>query len=281
MTARPLLRRIHRLHAAVTLLVAGTLVALNLAGALEPAAALRLFLAVELPMLAIFLAVTAIRVRAALRDGEAADPLQRIVEEEPLLRPAVAELRMMSDLVRAILGRPHVPAGTRAFGYARGSWGFPAVMLVISAVELAVVHVIVPWPWLHWTLLALTAYGMLAIVAMTASRRARPHLLGEESLQLRWGGATVLEVPLSRLERVEHRVDHASAALRAEDGLVVLAQQRPANVRLTLSESVPSLALGAIGWRPPHMPTREVRLAVDDPEAFAAELRAAAPHVAP
>lgn len=280
MTARPLLRRIHRLHAAVTLVVAGTLLVLNLSGVLEPGAALRLFLAVELPMLAIFLAVTAIRVRAALREGTTADPLQRIVEEEPLLRPAVAELRMMSDLGRAILGRPHVPAGARAFGYARGSWGFPAVMLVLSAVELAVVHVIVPWPWLRWTLLALTVYGMLAIVAMTASRRARPHLLGDGTLRLRWGAATVLEVPLARLERVEHRVDHASAALRSEDGLVVLAQQRPANVRLLLSEPVPSLTLGAIGWRPTHMPTREVRLAVDDPEAFVAELRAAAADVA-
>lgn len=282
MTARRWLRRLHRIHTALTLAVAGTLLALNLAGALDPAAAFRLFLAVELPMLAVFLVITALRVRTAVREGAAEDPLQRIVDEEPMLRPAVAELRMLADLVRAIRGRRDVPAGMQAFGYARGSWGFPAVMAVLSAIELAIVHVIVPWPWpwLRWALLALTVWGLLAIIAMTASRRVRPHLLGAGTLRLRWGSANVLEVPLDRLERADHHVDHASAALRAEDGLVVLAQQRPANVRLRFTEDVPALGLGPIGWRAPSRPVREARLAADDPDALVAALRASAPGVA-
>lgn len=270
------LRVAHRVHTVLTVAVVLTLLVLNLTDALGSDMALRLFLLIELPLTLVFVVVTVLRCRNLGRSGAAGDGslLDRLEAEEPLLRPAISEIRSMWGLCLVIAGRKRVPARATPFGYTKGTLVMPAVLLVLCMGELLVVHLVVPWQWLRLVLLVLTVWGTLFILGFFASRAVNPHFISAGALHLRWGHKKVLTTPLTNILSAQRHTNHTHVQPFAQGERMVLTQFRGANVRLRLEEPVeahpPLSKKDAIaGFK-----ASEVQLYVDDPDALLTALGA-------
>lgn len=266
------MRTAHRAHAVVTVAVVAVLLTLNLTGVIDGATALRLFFAVEVPLLVVFIVLTVLRIRRggtppARRDGNLGI-LDRLVAEEPLLRPAVAEIRSFHSLILAVAGKRKVPPGATPLGYARGTMAVPVAFGVASLVEIVVVHLLVPWQWLRIVLLVISVWGVLFIAGFFASRVVHPHLVGDRGLQLRWGQRTVLTTPLANVSSVARHANHTHTHPHAEGDRLVLTQFQSTNVVVYLAEAVAADAPVPTKERPADFRVTEVQLHVDDPEAF-------------
>jgi len=254
-----------------------TLLILNLTDVLRPEMALRLFLLIEVPLILVFAAITFVRFRNL---GRSAGPgnanfLDRLKAEEPMVRPALSEIRSMWSLCLAIARRRRVPPGSAPFGYTRGTFAMPAVMLALCLGELVVVHFIVPWQWLRIVLLVLTVWGALFIFGFFAARRVHPHFVSTGALHLRWGYKNVLTTPTSNILSVEPHANHTHAHPFAEGSQLVLTQFQSTNVRIRLAAPVPADPPVAKKDAIAGFKASEVLLHVDDPDAF---VNALTPH---
>lgn len=278
---RTWLRTAHRAHAGLTIVLVLTLLALRLSDLVTGDMALRLFLAIELPMLAVFTIITTLRLREVARtpdppDAAARGFLDRLAAEEPLLRPVVVEIRSFLSLCLAIRGRRRVPAAASGYGYTQGTMTFPIIMVALSLVELVVVHLLVPWPWLRIVLLVLTVWGVVFMLGYLATRVVNPHLVSADALTLRWGHHAVLTTPMANVASAQRHTDYAHTEPHAERDRLVLTQFQPVNVRVVLTEAVAVDPPVARRRRPADFRARELLLSVDDPDAFVRAVRAAA-----
>lgn len=198
MTSKLLLRTAHRVHAGLTICVLATLLTLNLTGSLTRGQAFGLFLTIEIPLFLMLAVLTVLRFKAAPHTPDVG-VLDRLAAEEPLLRPAVYELRAFGSLGLLIARRPRVPSDAVPVGYTKGTLVLPTVLVVVSLIELAVVHLLVPWLWLQIILAVLTIWGVLFICGFFAGRIIHPHFIIDDVLTLRWGHRTVLSVPLANI----------------------------------------------------------------------------------
>jgi len=94
---------------------------------------------------------------------------------------------------------------------------------VVGVVETAVVHVLVSWPPLRWSLLALSVYGVLGLVAFDCTMRQHPHVVRGGELLLRSGHFRTARVPLEHLAGVRTRVSnaHRKTLEAGDDGLAL------------------------------------------------------------
>src|SRR5699024_1014760 len=204
------LRTAHRLHMGVSAVVLLTLAVLNLIGILDRRSALLLFVLIELPLLLLFAVLTILRWR---RLGRAEGPdgpglLDRLVAEEPLLRPVAFEIRAFQSLILSLAGGRRVPEGSVPIGYTRGKMTMPVALAVVSVVEVLVVHLLVPWLWLRILLLLLRVWGMLFLFGLLATRVVHPHFVGGDVLHIRWGRTTVLTATLSAVAAAVRHAHH-------------------------------------------------------------------------
>lgn len=272
---RTWLRTAHRAHAVLTIVVVVTLLVLNRTGVLGGGMALRLFLLIEVPLAVVFVVITVLRFRRLPRstDTERVGFLDRLEAEEPLLRPAVAELRAFGSLGLAVTRKRKIPQGAKPFGYTKGAMTFPAVMIVVSLIELVVVHMLVPWEWLRIVLLVLTIWGVLFILGYFATRVVHPHFVTDEALHLRWGYPTVLSTPLTNIASVTPHVNHAHTYPKVEGERLILTQSQSTNVLIRFSEPVAAAAPVSRKDRPADFHAREVQLYIENPEEFLQALR--------
>lgn len=172
------------------------------------------------------------------------------------------ELRMYAGTLRLVTRRPDVPEGSRPLPYVGAVsallWGFT----IVSAVELVVVHVIVPWERVRLVLDILGIWGVLWCLGITGCHYVYPHLLTSTSLHVRSSarGDTVT-IPLDRLAAVGTRErSHQggrSIALDHDSGVLVVAVGGRTNLDLRLTEPVAATVRGR-----PHL-VREVRIFTD------------------
>lgn len=272
------MRTAHRAHAAITVMVLVTVLVLNLTDAIGGGTALRLFLAVEVPLLVVFVVLTLLRLRRVVNTPASGDHslLDRVLAEEPLLRPAVSEFRYYHSLVLTVAGKRRVPAGATPFGYTRGTLGVPIAIGIVSLVELVLVHLLVPWPWLRIVLLILSIWGVLFVAGFFAARVVHPHLVSRYDLTLRWGLQTVLTTPLSNVVSASRQSNHAHTQPHVEGNRLILTQFQSTNVALRFTDPVAVDAPAPVPKkdRPADACITEVQLYVDDPDAF---LQAVAP----
>lgn len=263
-------RAVHRAHAGVTVLVVITLVVLNLTGVLAGDTALRLFLAVEVPLLMVFVVLTLLRLRRVVNTpaGDDRSLLDRVLAEEPLLRPAVSEVRYYYSLVLALAGKRQVPAGAAFFGYTKGVMAVPVAIVTVSLVELVAVHLLVPWQWLRIVLLISSIWGALFVAGLFAARIVNPHLVSHGDLTLRWGLQTVLSTPLSNVVSAGRHANHAATQPDVGGNRLILTQFQSTNVMLRFAEPVVADAPVPKKHRPVDVRVTEVQLFVDDPRAF-------------
>ena len=141
----------------------------------------------------------------------------------------------------------------------------------LGVLEIVVVHVLVSWPPLRWSLFVVGVYGLLAFLGFFLAMDQHPHLLRDGALLLRFGHFHAARVPLDALASVGKRVvgAHTQNVAVDGDGLVVACMGRT-TVELRFS---PAAVVDVDGRE--HVVSRASFL-VDDPGAAAALLR---PHV--
>lgn len=120
-----------------------------------------------------------------------------------LVRHAVVfEINIYKSLLRWVLRRPSVPPGSAPVGYARMVTPVLALWIFGSAVEVPVVHVLVPWHGVRITLLVLGVWSLMWMVGFLAGLRSYPHLLQPDTLRIRNGPVHDIAIPFAEIARV-------------------------------------------------------------------------------
>jgi hypothetical protein len=167
---------------------------------------------------------------------------------------------------------PRVAEGELAFTNDRktGAAGLLFALGVASAMELAVVHVLVARQSaaLAWGLTAASAYGMLWILGFARALRLHPVTVGPDSLRVRVGLLWDVTIPRAAIERVD-AAPRGPIDRKAPGYLHAAVFAAPQTV-LTLAAPVD--ATGIYGMR--RTGVRRIGVYVDDPAGFREALRA-------
>ncbi|NLP40162.1 MAG: hypothetical protein GX356_10680 [Corynebacterium pollutisoli] len=155
-------------------------------------------------------------------------------------------VRILLHEIRAIADLGQLPARTRW-------WHLPAMFTVAIVIEIIVIELLVPWPWLRLLLLLGSLYSIPLLWGYLAGRVVHPHYLGED-LVLREGRTEVLRVPATDIVAV--REVRGFAARR--EGLI-LGGPEGTNVEIHLADGR-TVALwldeGVAPLTPPRTPSR-------------------------
>jgi hypothetical protein len=123
-----------------------------------------------------------------------------------LARHAVVfEIDIYKSLLRWVLRRPSLPPGSTPIGYAQMVTPVIALWIFGSAVEIPVVHALVPWDALRIPLLLLGVWGLMWMVGFLAGLRSYPHLLHADALRVRNGPMHDIAIPLAAIAHVTTR----------------------------------------------------------------------------
>lgn len=114
----------------------------------------------------------------------------------------VFELNIYKSLLRWLLRRPSIPAGFEPVGYARLATPVMALWIFGSALELPLVHVLVPWHAVRISLLIISVWGLLWMLGALAGLRSYPHLLGSDMLRIRNGAMHDIAIPWKAIAQV-------------------------------------------------------------------------------
>ena len=117
----------------------------------------------------------------------------------------VFELNIYKSLLRWLLRWPSIPAGFEPVGYARLATPVMALWIFGSALELPLVHVLVPWHGVRIALLVIGVWGLLWMLGALAGLRSYPHLLGGDVLRIRNGAMHDIAVPWKAIAHVTTR----------------------------------------------------------------------------
>jgi hypothetical protein len=190
-----------------------------------------------------------------------------------LRRMVVFEIRLWGNLGRWILRRPRVEPGATAYGYARAITPLIVVLVAVSAIEIPIAHLIVPWETVRLVVDLLGLYGLMWMVGMLATLRVNPHLASPDGLRVRGEGGLDLTVPWDFIETadVNHRmVRGRRVGIDASDGrpMLHIAVMNQTNVDIVLRDpTIVELP------RRDTEPVRGLRIAADEPERLVAAVR--------
>ncbi|MGY1810537.1 hypothetical protein ACI8AF_24470 [Blastococcus sp. SYSU D00669] len=186
----------------------------------------------------------------------------------------VYELGMWRSLFRWVTRRPAVSSGT-AFPYAGVVTPVIWAFIVVSAIEIPVFHLLVPWETVRFVVDLAGVYGLLWMVGMLAGLKVHPHVVEDGGLRVRNGTAVDVLLPWTDIASVRLRT-------RSLEGMrnIQVAGEGPGRA---LSVGVGSQTAVDVELREPRVlpvrrtggePVAVVRLYADDAQALAARLRA-------
>ena len=143
----------------------------------------------------------ALRVWRACRSAE--DALAQILPRA-LVALALAEARVLHLALLSWRRPADVPEGATGFAYHRYLTPMLGVFLVLQLIELGVTHMLVMmWsPKVAWVLLALSAWGVLWMIALLKSLRLNPVLLTADGVRVRGGFMIDVLVPYAQIADV-------------------------------------------------------------------------------
>ena len=194
----------------------------------------------------------------------------------PLLRRAISyELGMWRSLYRWTFRRPVAPgANAEPFRYAATVTPLFLAFIGVSAIELPIVHVLLPWETVRFVADLSGVYGLVWMLGMLASMRVHPHVASDAGLRIRHGASVDFTVPWEEIAMIRSR--HRSVAKRravqfertGSDLVMQVVILNQTNIDVTLRRPT------VVGWpKGGSEPVTELRLYVDDPAAFVARTR--------
>lgn len=203
----------------------------------------------------------------------------------PDLRPArlfalakhavVFEVRLYRSLVRWVVRRPELGGpGDEPVSYARTVTPVMWLWIFASAVEIPVVHLLVPWDGVRVALLAVGVCGLLWMVGLLASLSVYPHLFGTQTLHVRHGASHRITVPWDAVASVTYKE-------QSLDSSVWTLQPRETERGVDLQVAVSGLVNVHAQLRAPtrvstakgEMEISELSFFADDPRAAVARAR--------
>lgn len=190
-------------------------------------------------------------------------------------RALLYELSLYRSLLRWGLRRPATTDPDEIpVGYAQLSTPVLILWIFGSAVEVVVVHVLLPWESLRTVALVLGVWGLVWMIGLLASLRVYPHLMAPSYLRVRQGPRVDLLVPWDAVEAVVSRRRELPSSIRAVqvqevDGQTDLhvAVGGETNVSLVLRRPLTLRTAGG------DITADRVSLLVDDPKVFLAQAR--------
>ena len=190
-----------------------------------------------------------------------------------LRRHVVTELRLYQALLRWLARRPDVPTGARPFGYLGPVQAVLWVFVVVSAVELVVLHLIIPWEGVRIAADALGVWGLLWMLGLLAAYKVRPHTVGGAGIRVRlpFGDEFVIPHDAVADASVRERGRESASGVqldRAADGAVLnVVTGGRTNVDITLRRP--------LTFRHPAVPepVTRVRWYADDPRGLVDAVR--------
>jgi hypothetical protein len=189
-----------------------------------------------------------------------------------LVRRAVRyELGMWVSLFRWITGRPrNRDPQARTFGYASAVTPVFGAFIGVSAIELPILHFVLPWEPVRIAADALGFYGLFWMFGLLASFRVNRHAVGPEGLRIRHGASVDLLVPWDAVAGITRKYRSASGArgIRVADGLLQLVIGGQTSIDVELRE--PIVVRLPAGDSPP---LRRLRFHADDADALVAAAR--------
>ena len=120
-----------------------------------------------------------------------------------LARRAVAfELAQYRSLFRWMSRCPYVPCGALPFAYIGAVALLLWVFIAVSAIELVVLHLLLPWETIRVIADVFSIWGLVWMFGFMASFRVHPHLVGDAGLRVRHGATTDFTVPWDAIATV-------------------------------------------------------------------------------
>jgi hypothetical protein len=102
------------------------------------------------------------------------------------------------------------------FGYASQVTPLLLAFIFVSAIEIPILPLLLPWPAVRYSLLALGVWGLLWMLGLLASLRANPHVVSEVGLRLRSGFQFDASIPWEEISAIRLRRSSAQRKLQIE-----------------------------------------------------------------
>ncbi len=170
-----------------------------------------------------------------------------------------------------------VAAGSTVFPAVRGTLGMPLMFGVATLVEMVVLHLLIPVPWISAAIAAMSIASLVMLASSVARARAHPHVLSPTTLTLRASGTVVAAVDRANIvsARIHRRYGAVSPYL--DGGRLVLPNQDGTTVDIELSCATTVVVPAPLQrWRIEGS-AHSFGLQVDDPAALVAALTRPAP----
>lgn len=168
-------------------------------------------------------------------------------------RLAAAEIAQYRSLIRWLTRRPVGPEGASAFPYVGEVSVLLWAFVIGSAVELVVLHVVLPWESVRLVADVLGVWGLVFMVGLMADLKVHPHLVVEEGLVVRDGHRLSALLPWAAIASVQQENRSHDKGVR-DDGTLAVPVGNRTTVLVTLRR----------GMEWDGRTVRQVRLLADD-----------------
>ncbi len=147
------------------------------------------------------------KVRASMKKGER---LYFAIEAyfEDVLPPKALfmvkhEMGVFASLFRWIGRNKDLPDGATEIPYGKPLRQLMIVLLMVGILEIAAIHLLIPWRIPRIILLILSIYSLFWIIGLLASTIVYPHYVTGEALVIRFFHYHTISIPLSQVKSVE------------------------------------------------------------------------------
>lgn len=158
---------------------------------------------------------------------------------------------------------------------ASGTLALPLAFAAATAVEITVLHLLIPWLWVQVAVAVLSVWSLLQLFCLLAVERVHPHYVDAHtgSLILRRAGHVVATIPRAAITGIRTVSRFSPTAPTLGDEHLYLPNQDGTNLDLTLGEPVDTRLESIVpSWRRAGRATR-ISLYVDDPADLVEALR--------
>ncbi len=167
-----------------------------------------------------------------------------------------------------------LPRDSTAHPYAGVVTPLFIVFIAVSAIELPILHLVLPWPPVRTAADILSIWGLVWMIGLLAAVRVHPHGISDAGIRIRNGFSVDVTVPWdlvasvrSRGRSVErNRTVQCEQTPAGAVAIVAVAKQTTVEIVLRSPTVLPLARLGG-------EPVTEVRLFADDPGAMVASIR--------
>ncbi|HEU4465815.1 MAG TPA: hypothetical protein VFR98_04750 [Agromyces sp.] len=194
------------------------------------------------------------------------------------LRALKVELRIYANIGRFIARRPAIAPGAAGFSYHKPVLTVLIIFIVLSAVEIPVLDLIVHrWPAVRIPVLILGIWGLTWMFGLLCGYLMRPHTVGPDGIRVREGLEADIRLTWDDIASVarERRVDEPKTPKITEaDGARTLSMRMQDETVITIELERPTpVRLPGSAPKGGEQVVDEVRIWVDDPTGFMAEVR--------